>query len=124
MSSQTDSSGGALDFLKWLAVLALVVAGVVGNYYYSSFDQSLLYRVLALLVLSAVAVAIALTTVKGKQFSGLMKESRLEIRKVVWPTRQELVQTTMIVVVFVLVVALMLWGLDSLVSWLVSGVIG
>ncbi|ARU54765.1 preprotein translocase subunit SecE [Oleiphilus messinensis] len=124
MSSQTDSSGGALDFLKWLAVLALVVAGVVGNYYYSSFDQSLLYRVLALLLLSVVAVAIALTTVKGKQFSGLMKESRLEIRKVVWPTRQELVQTTMIVVVFVLVVALMLWGLDSLVSWLVSGVIG
>ena len=48
----------------------------------------------------------------------------MEIRKVVWPTRPELVQTTAIVVVFVLVVALLLWGMDSLISWLVAGFIG
>jgi preprotein translocase subunit SecE len=49
-----------------------------------------------------------------------VKGSRTEIRKVVWPTRQETVQTTMIVVAFVVLVALLLWGLDSLLGWLVS----
>ena len=49
-----------------------------------------------------------------------VKGSRTEIRKVVWPTRQETVQTTMVVVGFVLLVALLLWGLDSFLGWLVS----
>ena len=61
---------------------------------------------------------------KGAIAATLLKEARVEIRKVVWPTRPELVQTTAIVVVFVLVVALLLWGMDSLISWLVAGFIG
>ncbi|PIE42746.1 MAG: preprotein translocase subunit SecE [Gammaproteobacteria bacterium] len=122
MSSQTSESSGAWDVIKWLFVLLLVAVGVVGNYYYA--DQSLLYRVLALVVLTAVALTVAATTIKGRQYVTLMKEAKSEIRRVIWPTRQELLQTTMIVVVFVLIVALFLWGLDSLVSWIISGVIG
>ena len=76
------------------------------------------------LAIAAVAGMIALQTAKGAAFWTLVKSSRTEIRKVVWPTRQETVQTTLIVVVFVLLVALMLWGLDSLLGWLVSLVIG
>ena len=53
-----------------------------------------------------------------------MKEARIEIRKVVWPTRQETTQTTLIVVAVVLVMALLLWGLDSLLGWLVSLIVG
>ena len=86
--------------------------------------ESLLYRVLALVALALVAAFVALQTERGRRFATLLKEARVEIRKVVWPTRPELIQTTAIVVVFVLVVALMLWGMDSLISWLVSGVIG
>ncbi len=122
MNAKVEKESGALDGIKWLLVFLLVAAGVVGNYYYSA--ESLLYRVLALLALGALAVFVALQTEKGKRFSALVSEARTEIRKVVWPTRQELTQTTLIVVVFVLFVALILWGADSLIGWIVSLVIG
>jgi preprotein translocase subunit SecE len=118
----TEASSSRFDSVKWLLVVALVVAGVYGNSFYA--DQSLLYRVLALLVLAVVAGFIALQTTQGAAFWDLAKGSRTEIRKVVWPTRQETVQTTVIVVGFVIVVALLLWGLDSLLGWLVSLIIG
>jgi len=122
MSANVEKKAGILDKLLWLIVVALIAAGVVGNSYFA--DQSLLYRVLALVALAVVALVIAAQTVKGKSFLDLLKEARIEIRKVVWPTRQELVQTTFMVVVFVLIVALMLWLIDSLISWIVSGFIG
>ena len=118
----TEASGSRFDSVKWLLVVALVAAGVYGNSFFA--DQSLLYRVLALLVLAVVAGFIALQTTQGAAFWDLDKGSRTEIRKVVWPTRQETVQTTVIVVGFVIVVALILWGLDSLLGWLVSLIIG
>ncbi len=120
MSAETTTS--RFDGLKWLVVFALLGAAIVGNSYYA--DQSLLYRVLGILALSAVAGLVALQTAKGAAFWALVKGSRTEIRKVVWPTRQETTQTTMIVVVFVVLVALLLWGLDSLLGWLVSLAIG
>ena len=63
-------------------------------------------------------------TAKGQAFFSLAKEARVEIRKVVWPSRQETTQTTLIVVAVVLVMALLLWGLDSLLGWLVSMIVG
>jgi preprotein translocase subunit SecE len=122
MNAKVEKEAGSLDALKWVLVLLLVAAGVVGNYYFEA--ESLLYRVLALLVLALLAGWTAVQTVKGQAFSKLVSEARLEIRKVVWPTRQELTQTTMIVVAFVLFVALVLWGVDSLVGWIVSSIIG
>ncbi|MFD2232031.1 preprotein translocase subunit SecE [Alkalimarinus sediminis] len=122
MSSKVEVAESRFDSLKWVVVVALVVVGVAGNHYFA--DHSLLYRVLALLLLAGVAGFFALQTAKGQKFAVLLKDAKSEIRKVVWPTRQELTQTTLIVIVFVLVVALILWGLDSLVSWLVSGLIG
>lgn len=116
MSVETTAS--RFDAVKWVVVIVLVAVAVIGNSYYA--DQSLLYRVLGILVLAAVAGLVALQTAKGAAFWALVKGSRTEIRKVVWPTRQETVQTTMIVVAFVLLVALLLWGLDSLLGWLVS----
>ncbi len=120
MSVETTTS--RFDTVKWIVVFALLAVGVVGNSYFA--DQSLLYRVLGIVALGVVAALIALQTAKGAAFWTLVKGSRTEIRKVVWPTRQETVQTTLIVVAFVLLVALMLWGLDSLLGWLVSLAIG
>jgi len=116
MSVETTAS--RFDAVKWTVVIVLLAVAIVGNSYYS--DQSLLYRVLGILGVSFVAGLIALQTAKGAAFWALVKGSRTEIRKVVWPTRQETVQTTMIVVAFVLLVALLLWGLDSVLGWLVS----
>ncbi|SEJ91277.1 preprotein translocase subunit SecE [Pseudomonas sp. NFR16] len=122
MNPKAEASDSRFDLLKWLVVVLLVVVGVVGNQYYSA--QPILYRVLALLVIAAVAAYVALQTGKGKAFFVLAKEARVEIRKVVWPTRQETTQTTLIVVAVVLVMALLLWGLDSLLGWLVSLIVG
>ena len=122
MNAKVENNSNGLDFVKWLVVFALVAAGVVGNYYFAA--ESLLYRVLALLVLALVAGWVAVQTQKGKAFSKLVAEARIEIRKVIWPTKQELTQTTLIVVVFVLIVALILWGVDSLIGWIVSSIIG
>ncbi len=122
MTPKAEAPESRFDLLKWLVVVALVVVGVVGNQYYSA--SPILYRVLALLAIAAVAAYVALQTAKGKSFFILAKEARTEILKVVWPTRQETTQTTLIVVAVVLVMALLLWGLDSLLGWLVSLIVG
>jgi len=122
MNAKTDIQSGGFDGLKWFLVLVLVVAAIGGNMYYAEY--SLLYRVLGIVALSLVAAVVAVQTEKGGAFWGLAKEARTEIRKVVWPTRQEAVQTTLIVVAFVLVMSLILWGLDTFLGWLVSLVIG
>lgn len=122
MSAKAEAKDGRFDALKWLFVAAVVVLGVVGNQYFAS--EPILYRVLVLLLLAAVAGYAAFQTVKGRAFFVLLKEARVEIRKVVWPTRQETTQTTLIVVVVVLVMALLLWGLDSLLGLLVSLIVG
>jgi len=121
-TNTTESSTPVLDWLKWLVVAGLLAVGIVGNWYYR--DQSLLNRVLALVAVAAVAIAVASQTARGRSIWALLKESRVEIRRVVWPTRQETTQTTFIVVMLVLVFALILWGLDSLLSLVVSRLIG
>jgi preprotein translocase subunit SecE len=122
MNVKAEAKDSRFDLLKWLLVAALVVVGVVGNQYFSA--EPILYRVLALLVVAALAGVIALQTSKGKAFWVLAKEARVEIRKVVWPTRQETTQTTLIVVAVVLVMSLLLWGVDSLLGWIVSLIVG
>lgn len=123
MSTGSDAAAASpLDWLKWLVVVALVSAGVIGNWYYQ--DQSLLYRVLALVVLAGLAAFVAVQTEKGRAAWQLMKDARNEIRRVVWPKRPETVQTTGIVVVLVVVFGLILWLLDTLLGWIVSSVIG
>jgi len=122
VNAKVETEASKLDGLKWLVVIALISVGVVGNSMYA--NESLLYRVIALLVLAGVAGFVALQTAKGKAFFQLFKEAKNEIRKVVWPTRQETLQTTGIVVVAVLIIGLLLWGLDSLLGWIISGFIG
>ena len=110
------------DGLKWAVVVTLLVLAVVGNTYFA--DQALLYRVLGVVVLSAAAALVALTTTKGRDLLELARSAKKEIQRVVWPTRPETIQTTAIVLVAVLVVGLMLWLIDTLLGWAMSGVIG
>ena len=123
MSGKADiESVNSFDGLKWVVVALLVVVGVGGNYYFSA--ESLLYRVIGLVALGVVAAVVAFQTDKGRVFWELLKDAKAEVRKVVWPTRQETVQTTLVVVAVVLIMGLVLWGLDSLLGWLVSSLIG
>jgi len=76
------------------------------------------------LVGAGLAAFIAVQTERGRSVWGLLKDARTEVRRVVWPSNQETTQTTLVVLVLVLVFALILWGLDSFLSWVVSSVIG
>ena len=111
-----------VDWLKWIFVLALAAGGVIGNWYFE--DESLLIRALALVALAAVAGFVASQTERGQRIWVLVREARTELRRVVWPTRQEATQTTIIVLILILVFSLILWGLDTFLSWIVKGVIG
>lgn len=121
-NGQAKASSG-LDIVKWIAVLAIVMVGVIGNSQFAN-EYSILERTLALLPMAAIAIFIALQTIKGQAFFLLVKASRAEIRRVVWPTRQETTQTTLVVAVVVVVMALILWGLDTIFNKVVSLIIG
>ena len=122
MSDVIEEKQFRLDWLKWLVVAILVVGAIYGNWYYSA--ESILYRALALIAVFGVAGFIAAKTQKGTALVELAAGSRTEWRKVVWPTKQERNQTTLIVVVVILLMALALWGIDSLLSWVASLIMG
>ncbi|GHF86930.1 preprotein translocase subunit SecE [Thalassotalea marina] len=123
MNASTEApQGGSLDSLKWVLVFVLLAGAVFGNYYFG--DQSVLVRAVAVVVAVAVAGLIAAQTEKGKTFITFAKEARTETRKVVWPTRQEAVQTTGIVLVATLIMSLLLWGLDSILFEVVGFITG
>lgn len=110
------------DGLKWAAVVVLLLVAVVGNTFFA--DVALLYRVMGVVILCVAAGALALMTAKGKSLVVLAQEAKKEIQRVVWPTRPETIQTTVIVLAAVFVVGLLLWLIDTLLSWAMSGVIG
>ena len=122
MNNNEQQQNSPLNIIQWLVVVALVFATVYGNNYFSA--ESLLYRILGILALSVLTAIIAFQTTQGKAFWQLLKGSRAEIRKVVWPNRQETIQTTLIVSVVIIIAGLLLWGLDTFLGWLASLVIG
>jgi preprotein translocase subunit SecE len=122
MSTKAELHDNRFDIAKWVVVAVIVAVGVYGNHHFSA--EPVLYRAVALVVLGLLAGFVALQTEKGKAFWALLKEARIEIRKVVWPTRPETTQTTLIVLAVVLVMALILWGLDTLLGWIISQFIG
>ncbi len=122
MTANTEEKVYRLDALKWLLVVAVVAAGVIGNSHFSA--ESVFYRALGLVVLAAIAVLIALQTAKGSSVADVVRGSLVELRKVVWPTRQETNQTTLIVLAVVLVAAIILWALDTLFGFIASSIIG
>ena len=108
---------GKLDSLKMVVAVALLIAGIAQFYYFEG--ESLLYRVLGLLALVAVAGGVVYTTRMGQGLWSFARDARTEVRKVIWPTRQETVQTTMMVVIMVILVGIMLWLMDMVLRWAV-----
>jgi preprotein translocase subunit SecE len=122
MSENTENSSNPLDMLKWLVALGLLAGIVAANHFLT--ELSVFY--IALIAVAAVGIAgyIASTTQKGSAFITFAKESKVEVRKVVWPNRQETVTTTMIVLAATVIMALILWGLDGIIVELVSYITG
>ncbi|MEZ5589554.1 MAG: preprotein translocase subunit SecE [Gammaproteobacteria bacterium] len=117
MSSKSETLTSKMDTAKLLVAIALVVVAVVAFYYFESTSQ--LARVAGLLVVVGVAVAMAATTTFGSGLIEFMQDSRSELRKVVWPSRQETLQVSLAVILMVIVMSIFLWLLDMFLFWLV-----
>ncbi|QLK87239.1 preprotein translocase subunit SecE [Arsenophonus endosymbiont of Aphis craccivora] len=122
VNSDAQESGRSFDVAKWVLVAILLVIAIVGNYYFRQYNLAL--RVIAVVAINALAGGIALWTAKGKATLAFAREARIEMRKVIWPTRQETLQTTLIVAAVTAVMALILWGLDGILVRLVSFITG
>ena len=114
MTANAEQKSSALDYLVLLLALAAVVGGVWAYYYF--VEQSNLYAVASVLAAMIVALALTYVTSVGKLAWGYLRASRTEVRKVVWPTRQETVQTLIMVAVFTGVLSLFLLLCDVLAS--------
>ena len=101
-----------MESVKWLVAIALLAGAVVGNHMFA--DQSVLLRAIGVVIAIAAGLGIASQTFKGRTFLAFAKEARIEVRKVIWPTRQETTHTTLIVMVATVIMALILWGLDGI----------
>ena len=115
MVAKTEEQSTGFDTVKLLIAIAILVGGVFGFYYFE--DQSQLLRVLGVIAMSVLSFVVVASTMIGKKGLGFAKDARIEVRKVVWPTRQETVQTTLAVLVMVLIVAIMLWLVDMFLGW-------
>ena len=111
-----------LDWVKWIISSVLVLAGLVGNHYYSEVSMPL--RTLGWVAVLVLAGWVASTTQKGKWVIEFFRDSRLELRKVVWPTREETMQTTLVVAAMVIILALLLWGMDGILVWAIGWLTG
>jgi preprotein translocase subunit SecE len=111
----------ALDIVKLVIAGALLAAGIAG--YYLLSEQALILRVLAVIGGIVAGAAVAWFTEPGRTFVGFARESIAEVKKVVWPTRKETIQTTAAVFAFVVVMAVYLWVSDKALEWVLYEVI-
>jgi preprotein translocase subunit SecE len=104
-----------LDLIKSVVSGSLIVAGIGAYYYYP--DTSVLLRAVGVVASLVIAITVFLTTVRGRELWRFIQTSRIELRKVVWPTRQETMQTAVAVVVFAMIMGVFFWLLDMLLLW-------
>ncbi len=115
MDTKADSGIAAFDTLKLLVAGGILLGGIFGYYYYS--DVSVLIRAIGVLLAFALGVVVALQSFRGQAFVKFVQGARLELRKVVWPTREETIQTGVTVLVFTLIMAIFFWLLDIFLLW-------
>jgi preprotein translocase subunit SecE len=115
MNTQVEASASVFDVVKQVISVVIVVAGVAAFYYFS--EVPLLYRVIGLIVAALAVAGTMLTTGVGRNVWAFVLESKQEVRKVVWPTREETFRTTLLVFAMVFLVGLILWLLDMFLFW-------
>ena len=111
-----------VDSLRWWSASLVFVVAVLAYYYFA--DIATAWRLLALTLIGLGCIAAVYTTERGSNLRRLAHDARLEIAKVVWPGRQEVMQATAVILLVVLLLVLILWGLDSLFAWMISSVLG
>lgn len=122
MPQQRPNVSKAANGLLWLVTIVLIAAAIAGNWYFAK-QYAAPIRAVGVIALILIALIIWLRTTIGAAAWKLTKEARLEMRKVVWPTRQETLQSTMMVIIIVALLSLFLWGIDSLFALIIGNLI-
>jgi preprotein translocase subunit SecE len=116
MNANTETSGvSAVDVIKTLFAVALLLGGIAGYYYLA--DASIALRAAGVVLGLALGIVVFATTERGRELWGFIQSSRTELRKVVWPTRPETIQTTVAVIIFTLIMGAFFWILDKGLLW-------
>ena len=116
MNAKTENPGAsALDTLKLVVALAILLGGIVGYYWF--IDMAAWQRWLGVLAAIGVGVAVFMTSAQGQATWRFIQSARIELRKVVWPTRQETLQTTLVIIFFVVILGVFFWLLDMFLLW-------
>ena len=122
METKVEEQPTFVDTAKLTLAIVIVVAGLVGYYYFAS--SSTLLRVLGVILALAVGAVVAFTSLQGRLLWKFIQGARVELNKVVWPTREETVQTTLVVLVIALLGGVFFWLLDTFLLWLTTRVTG
>jgi len=119
-ANEQDPLAASFNGLRWLLSFVFLGGAVYANHALAGADNSFLVRVAIILVLVAIGLGIAMTTTKGRAGLVFAKESRIEARKVVWPTRTETVQTSIIIMIAVVLMSLLLYLIDMGLVYIVN----
>ena len=122
MNAKAETTGSGMDTVK-IGISLLVLIGGIASFYHFG-EESMLLRVLGLLAVAGLSIWIALQTAAGKGVWAFASDSRVEVRKVVWPSRQETIQTTLIVFVMVFLLGLFLWLVDMSLAAILKAITG
>ena len=121
MAKNTDNQKQGLGQINSVLSIAILIASIA-MFYMEPLTQVTLYKVLILLVGVGVAAFVFTKSLQGEKFIHFAKETRIELRKVVWPTREETLKTTGMIMIAVVIVAIFLWIVDAFFTWGVSSV--
>jgi preprotein translocase subunit SecE len=122
MTEQVQQGATALDAAKLAAGVAILAAGIAGFYLLS--EQPIWLRWIIVLAALTAGALVSLQSYQGKSFWSFVQSSRIELRKVVWPNRQETMQVTIVVFVMIIILGLFFWGLDTLLGALTRWLTG
>lgn len=122
VSDKKDQKHDLINAFKWFIAIAITAGAVVANAWFSDVDGAL--RAAAGIVIFAVSAVVACQTTQGKMFLVFVREARNEMRKVVWPSREEAGKNAILITVIVFVVAGFLWAIDALLSWAIAWIVG
>lgn len=111
MGIKEKGAARKFDVIKFILIALLFISGFIANYYYTQVPWPII--IVGWLVLVCIAAAIAMHTVLGRKFWKFVREARAEMRKVVWPSRKQTFQVTLMVIGVVVVFAIVMWMLDS-----------
>ncbi len=121
-NARLESKATKKDITLWLMIAAILTLAVLTNNYFS--HQAIAIRLIGWIIAALAMLLVFFYTTQGRRFGSFAQASRAELRKVVWPTREETIRTTLIVMAMVVVASLFLWGIDTLLLWAVAFLTG